>query len=324
MTRSTSDIVCFTYVSADDFWQVTALELKEHLAAHGLDLVIHTEPNHPAGTYLERYKHYRRKDQTFVDFASQESRRCWLLDAEVRLIRSLPSSWLERNESVLFYTDHNSIRGYPAVNTGQSIWAQDMIPIYRESIDLANEIADEDTDILYDVEDVIPLLQLPKHMRALISTDRRNADPAAECSKGTFINGNTCLIHPHQHNFSQEYNQTIVSWSNIPRLKERDFLNHFSPLDFPLAQHVFELVLNKDDSMDSWFDLDLDGFEDTSLSTFLSKIVPSQLSFVAKYAHAKCYALQGWIFCPALSLAAPKDEWYNRAYQLITWPIKEY
>lgn len=311
-------------MSADDFWQSTAIDLKHHLAEHGLELVIHTEDNQPANNYLERYQHYRRKDQTFVDFASQESRRCWLLDAEVRLIKPLPTSWLDSDQSVLFYTDHNSIRGYPAVNTGQSIWAPDMVPIYAESIQLANEIEASNTDILYDVEDVIPLLQLPGHIRALISTDRRNADPAAECSKGTFINANTCLIHPHQHNFVQEYNQTSISMSNIPRLKERDFLNHFSASDFMLAQQVFATVMAKDDSAESWFKFDLDGFEDTSLTRFLKNMIPSRLPFVGKYAHAKCYALKDWIFCPALSLAAPREDWSTHAYQLMYWPIKEY
>ena len=301
-----------TVISNEDFHLELADGLRENLATFGYDLIIHIVDKDKANDWQALQNWYQIKDETLIEFASQEKRRIWLLDSEVRIVRDLPTRCIDSNESVIFYTDPND-KIYPPINTGQCIVSRDMIPFYAQSIQMA-KAAKEANIMEYNVEYFLPDLDLPPHVKELISFDRRIADSNSICSRGLFVNDNTCITHPYLHNVSLYMDEP----EDIPLLTPRTFLNHFSPFDYNLALKVLDLMVHNIDDIASWRSLPLQRFgSKKQFVSYFYQICPKNItSDYLKTREYLCFCVGDWYFCPRLRMAGPKKYWLEYAYQL--------
>lgn len=311
-------IVAFTVVSKDDFWQEKADQLKHHLSKHGIDLVICSLDDPPVNSRDDRPRYYYLKDINFVDFAKQDRRRrIWLIDAEVRLVRPLPSTWLESPKSVIFYHDvHTNSNEDRIINTGHCIFDRSFIKFYAQAIEMAKAAAP--TEGSYDIERHIHKIPLPDHIKEIICMDRIRAVPGCRstASRGLFVLDKTILTHPYHHNFRNRTKNAY--YSLVPAIDKEAFYDHFSPLSLATACKVADLLLACNDDLDAWNQLGIDGFDNGELVKSFNKIMPESLNQNGSLSRPyKCYTLLDWIFCPKLQLFAPRDEWPQRSYKLI-------
>ena len=286
--------------------------LRENLAEFGYDLVIHIVDKDKANDWQSLQNWYQIKDEAFVEFASQEKRRTWLLDSEVRIVRDLPTRCIDSDKSVIFYTD-DDLKIYPPINTGQCIFSRDMIPFYAQSIQIAKEKKEANLMPSYNVEYVLLDLDIPQHIKELISFDRRIADKDSICSRGLFVNDKTCITHPYLHNVSLYMDEP----EDIPLLTPRTFLNHFSPFDYDLALKILDLMKRRIDDFASWRSLPLQRFvHKKQFVSYFSEICPKNIDNNLKNRNHMCFCIGDWYFCPKLRMAGPKKYWSEYAYQL--------
>jgi hypothetical protein len=305
-----------TVISNDDYYRELADGLRENLSAYNYDLIIHVVNVDKANSWNDLQKFWQIKDETLIEFASQNDKRIWLLDAEVRLVKNIPQHCIDTDKSVIFYNDYldqnSDVKTYPPVNIGQCIWSKDMIPYFAQSIEIAKNKTKRNLDIPYNTERVLLDFNLPDHVKEMISHDRRLANKRSICSAGLFVNDSTCITHPYLHNlpiYDEKYEYDISPIA---------FVNHFSPYDFDLAQNIFDLVSQGIDDPSHWRKLQLQRFGNKKqFISYFSEIAPKKIqNNNHRTKNSFCYSIADWYFCPKLRLVGPKKNWSEYAYRL--------
>lgn len=306
----------FTVVSKDDFWQEKAIGLKNNLNQHAIDLEIFTVDLDRCDDYSQMRRYYRMKDEAFLDFASQQNRRVWLLDAEIRIIKPIPTDWIDADISVIFSKDipyrHKDGR-MCYMDTGESIFDRTGVIAYKHAVDIAIEASTDSP--YYDVEAFLHITMKNDFISETIAMDRMKSDGLARASRGNWYNSNTVLVHPYDHNWrtSQlELNNGIETY----RLSEKDFFNHFYPGDQRMANMIYDALESDAINDQRWLSMPVCKFPAAGYVKMLSAIAPKRLSKSYAKLNLPCYRIADWIFCPNIRLAAPESEWIERAYFL--------
>jgi hypothetical protein len=216
------------------------------------------------------------------------------LDAEVRLHKALPQSWID-NENVLF-EPYPSIKEplYIAINTGQMILGRsgiDFLEILIECM-LGMIPPDGDTSLpvtgeAHQIEDELPsgiAIRLSKlnHIKEKLCYDRKLSFSCA-ANRGLWIGSDTILTHPALHNWDWP-GAGLASKDDLYWI--RDFINHFAPnKDLKEIDFIIKLLLDKNDKINLWraFATRINDEEwlcnDWSFIPKLSKIKPSSALF---------------------------------------------
>ena len=305
----------FTVVSKDDFWQQKAYELRDVLKERNIDLVICSLAVDRCSKHEEKYSYYHMKDCAFIDFASQEKRAVWLLDAEIRLVGEIPNIWLE-GKSVIFHKDITAKlkNDLPCViDTGESIFDHNGVIAYKAAVEMAEEAYKQGDQ--YDVEAYLHTTLGVDFIRETIAMDRMRSDGLARASRGSWYATNTVIIHPYDHNWQM----SLISYQSgieMHKIASKDFINHFAPNDLGLAMKVFDLLDKHITNNEKWLSLPRNKFTGAGYSVPLSDMLPKTLpKFYSKSNHL-CYLIADWVICPELRLLAPKREWNECAYFL--------
>ena len=214
------------------------------------------------------------------------------LDAEVRMHRPLPDSWLAA-DNVLF--EPYPIVKHPwyiAINTGHMILSESSIPfldILKECI-LACIPPDGDTGLPasghgHQIEDEWPsaiALRLSKinYVKERLCHDRRLGAGCA-VNRGLWLEPQTVLTHPAIHNWSW-YGAGLHLKAN--EITETMFVNHFAPqADLKKVIMIAELLIRQNGNANLW------------------RSIGREIS-------GGIYECDGWIFSPSEGKTAPINE----------------
>lgn len=297
-----SNIIAYVTVTEDDFWQNHAAELRDNLAQFGLELYIDTVSRSRIESFDLESK-YSMCDHAFIEFAEQESRRVLLLNAEIRMHKPMPQEWIDSNLSVIFYNKPRSL-GID-INNGQGIWDRMGVAAYRRAMDVVRErgLTQEEVE-----ENTVEWLG--PHIKASMSLDRF-VEPDAEATRGYWIGPSTVFTHPYIDGLALRARRTLLvdPVTQMPYLRHRDFINHFSPDDEQLTARVYDLVLR---NIKIWspYELPL-----TGPVRDIKEDMPGNL-FKLPGGNHLVYSIDDWKFCPSLGLLAPQVDWPQHAYKI--------
>lgn len=294
-----SAIIAYVTVTEDAFWQGQAAELKDNLAAFGLELYIDTVSKTKIESNDLESK-YHMCDHAFVKFAQQESRRILLLNAEIRMHKPLPQAWIDSDSSVIFY---NKPRLGVDINNGQGIWNKNGVAAYQRAMDIvsSNDWPQEDVE-----DNTVQWLE--PHIKASMSLDRF-AEPDADATRGYWVGSKTIFTHPYIDGLSlrSKKHKQLDPVTKMPLLRHRDFINHFSPNDDAVLRSVYQQLVSLQKS--------IKGVALDATVVELEMDLPGNLTIKPKSTHL-VYQVAGWKLCPSLGLVAPKEDWASQAWRL--------
>ena len=211
------------------------------------------------------------------------------LDAEVRLVKPLPQSWID-NDNVLFQPwPIAKDPFYIAINTGQIVLAEsglEFLRVLKECM-LAMIPPDGDTTLPrsgtnHHIEDEWPSciairLSGIRYLQEMLCHDRRLAANCA-ANRGLWTEQGTILTHPALHNWDWVGAGLSVVEGKFDHAA---FINHFGPnRTLKEVEFIAKLLLAKNSKSDLW-------------NGFASRISEEE------------WMLDDWSFIPSLGLVKP-------------------
>lgn len=227
-----------------------------------------------------------------------EHGKIFRLDAEVRLQKPLPQSWLD-NDNVFFQPYPYTKWPYYVMNTGQIIIGKSGLEFCRMFKECMLSLIPptstvDDTDFYFDDEfpaNFALRLSGVNFVQEYLQLDRRDFK---ECSanRGIWINESTVLTHPTLHNWSY---QGAAMFPSEGKVNEMVVINHFEG-EVDLATMVTKLVI------------------DRNAGNIWNKI--------AEKVNDSWYFCGNWYFEPSTGLCAPAEAWPSVTKQIDPAPLR--